>query len=518
VIRQEAFHLLTDKAYTLACFLHSERDQAKQLVEQAVTLLPATFQERKPKGRNKTAIRRSCFNESQWLQHLVLYLSEHLEREKERDQLPTQADLIKRYLKLLVQICVPKTVLYVTVGLTRLCFHFSTAESGLLLEQLDGGRIVEDASINRIKGNLQKHLRERFGDLLQESVGPNRERLFESIPNPEPWLHLVTACLEQLTPWDTTCDREKCDLHRSHQIIHLPCLQALCQELSLPNPLSRLRLPQGAEMGKNDMDESPGLEGMVPEERDTLYSRYSWVVQMRQRHVPNDLTIKVDGTPIRQWMTEENQQCELELKETDRMIEIWSTQPPIPLAVFPIGDGDEIMSIRLGKGTVLKLELHADPRTIQMVLKPSLRLKFERLLRTWKYAKAMVTASALTIGLVTSFFLGSFWQSTSLNRGIHLRRSIEIPTIPTWDEQLQQYDRAAAKILFARGEYLFGKYPELAEEALLTLEAAYKPSVSDNDLAEEILKRLIFLAGILGDQEKVDFYQNRLSDLQDLPP
>src|SRR5437870_873005 len=138
---------LLNRAFRLGYFLHGERDTAVQIAVRAVNKLQlaATAQGKRLYYRltGRTDARRKArskvtLSEPHLLQRLVFVESEEYERQKEQnviapasaaDRPAHESDLVIYFVKHLVRITTKRNSFYVTLGLSRLLYNYTTAET-----------------------------------------------------------------------------------------------------------------------------------------------------------------------------------------------------------------------------------------------------------------------------------------------------------------------------------------------------------------------------------------------------
>src|SRR3954465_9461788 len=187
---------LPNRAFQLAYFLHRERKIAVEIATRALNKLQlaATAQGKRlyyrltgradaRKARSKVSL-----GEPHLLQRLVYVESEEYERKRELAAQHSNpgngvkpahhSDLVVYFIKHLVRITTRRNSFYVTLGLSRLLYNYSTAETMELYNLViqDPDRVHDDYYYRSRKGVLLKELKERFGELIETSKGARGEQ------------------------------------------------------------------------------------------------------------------------------------------------------------------------------------------------------------------------------------------------------------------------------------------------------------------------------------------------------
>src|SRR6185295_867464 len=185
-----------NRAFQLAYFIHRERKTALEITTRALNKLQlaATAQGKRLyyrlTGRADTRRARSrvSMGEPHLLQRLVYVESEEYERRKEAAAQNIQADdgaapanrsdLVVYFIKHLVRITTRRNSFYVTLGLSRLLYNYTTPETMELYNLViqDPDRVHDDYYYRSRKGLLLKELKERFGELVEVAKGVRGEQ------------------------------------------------------------------------------------------------------------------------------------------------------------------------------------------------------------------------------------------------------------------------------------------------------------------------------------------------------
>ncbi len=281
---------LLELAFQLAHFIHGDEEIALRIATSALEKLDAAdcTQDKRRYYNPSGPRRRVSMPELLLLQRLVYAESEKQERFKEQaaPRAPSQATMVKRFIKHLVKITSRRNSLHVTLGVSRLLYDYSTAETAeiysLVLQAPD--RVPEDAYWRSRKAILLAEIKERFGALLTIERGPRNQERFRTQPASQRLVHLVKECLEHFTPWRTACrlpdrfdpmtddldalsfdgqepdEEHKIELNRFHALLHPTCFERLILALGYGVPSTRLAIPQfllsTSDTGDDDEDDS----------------------------------------------------------------------------------------------------------------------------------------------------------------------------------------------------------------------------------------------------------------------
>ena len=349
---------LFNLAFELAFFIHANKEIAffiaEDSLESLTSLLGYQKKNRPPSdrlrgfwkwGERTRPVRKTLLlDERQMLQWLVYRHSERWETQTEKGQdlyLPTEEDLVIRYVKHLVFLTIRRGSFYVTLGICSLLRQFDRRETRLfydVLTQNDAARMKDTNYIGKQRLELLDKVRRRFDDLLPLSQSGNEKQL-QLEPANASSRDLIYESLRRFSPWGTACvigpafdvtdipdfyfhvttDEENIqdledsfEMNRIHTVIHPDCLSQFVNGLSkyvrsLPRAdldsncdfdatIERLVLPRFRNLGEGppraDRFRPPplGAEDYIRLER-TLESR-----GLRKRSfIAERLTIYVDG-------------------------------------------------------------------------------------------------------------------------------------------------------------------------------------------------------------------------------
>src|SRR6185312_8140952 len=227
------------------------------------------------KARSKVSM-----GEHHLLQRLVYAESEEYERRKESsaqdpaahpDTIPARKnDLLVYFIKHLVRITTRRNSFYVTLGVSRLLYNYTTPETMELYNLViqDPDRVHDDYYYRSRKGVLLKELKERFGSLIEVTKGARGEQRWQAMDATSQYAELVRDCLFQFTPWETPCavpeqfdpltetidqlnfqgrladEEHEVEVNRIHATLHPDCFARLVAANEFATPDERLELPQ----------------------------------------------------------------------------------------------------------------------------------------------------------------------------------------------------------------------------------------------------------------------------------
>jgi len=223
VISSESSENLLNKAFQLTCFILADREAALRVVTGALTKLEVAFAAQgkrlyyRPMGRLWSRRSQSnrfrnniSFNELHLLQRLIYVESEPFEVGQEQAKGSAgvgEEDLVIHFIKHLTRKTVKRNSFYVTLGLSRLLYSYTTAETMDIYNAViqDPERVKDDYYYRSRKGVLMQELKQRFGDLINIGHGSRGEERFEADNNQGRFVELVRECLSFFTPWHTPC-------------------------------------------------------------------------------------------------------------------------------------------------------------------------------------------------------------------------------------------------------------------------------------------------------------------------
>jgi hypothetical protein len=213
---------LPNRAFQLAYFLHRERKIALEIATRALNKLQlaATAQGKRLyyrlTGRPDSRKSRSkvSLGEPHLLQRLVYVESEQYERLKEAAALAAQtngatparqSDLVVFFIKHLVRITTRRNSFYVTLGLSRLLYNYTTAETMDLYNLViqDPERVHDDYYYRSRKGTAAEGIERTFWRTGRSRQRRARRTTLASRGGQLPVRSLARECLHWFTPWET---------------------------------------------------------------------------------------------------------------------------------------------------------------------------------------------------------------------------------------------------------------------------------------------------------------------------
>jgi hypothetical protein len=282
----------------------------------------------------------------QWLQLLIYCKSERHEKEQElhhRDIL-SEKDMIVRYMKHLILATSRRNSFYVSLGLSRLLYNYSTADTMVIYDFVfqdpDASTKKADAYYRDRKNKLIEEMQKRFHQFLKISQGPRGEKRFYTHDDSAPFIHLIERYLRRFTPWDTRCELpEVCNdwtpIHQLqanqaaqiHALIHPTCYAKITGALKLAPPRSRLAIPSFFLAAGRDDETSAPDDGALPseltqEEAAALHNRLAGEAGRRKKIVPQSLSILVDGVERACLQLNQARQVRFKLEEDATLLEI----------------------------------------------------------------------------------------------------------------------------------------------------------------------------------------------------
>jgi len=367
---------LWERGFQLAYFLFPERGTALRILTGALNKL------RVQRGREtrrsywrdkhlKRGITRITRDESDALQWLIFSESDEVEKQQEEDHPALAAEMMVRYIKNLVRMTTAMSSFYVNIGLHRLLYNYSTAETQQVYESVTE-RFLGADEYRRAKSALMKKLLKRFGMLktCRTQHGELRFETFEINDQQEVWERLVDTCLKAFTPWSTlqSCpvpahydasrdklptrlsgsgservDFNQVEINRCHAFIDPVCAGRLMEALLLQPPMEKLALPRfymENERIKNDPThlDSGNTSGLTPGERENISQQLSAQASRRKQADPQLIIVVVDGEERAQLHLKTASSQTITLEEGDELIEIRTrfAGEDLPLAIYPL--------------------------------------------------------------------------------------------------------------------------------------------------------------------------------------
>src|ERR1044072_6712615 len=321
---------LLNQSFRLAYFILGDRMASMYLTAAALDKLKiaSAAQARRlhyvPAGRSAAGRTKVNLNRLHLLQLLIYKEAEAFERMQEAMGTPLgQQDMVIRYVKHLVMLTARRNSFHVSLGLCRLLYNYTTAETSeiynLLLQDPDRSR--DDHYFRTRKVRMMREFGERFGDALQLRRGHRGEERFEPQEDSSKYLPLGGECLSRFTPWDSPCvlpadidpTREVSPLHSSqggdpdgenevelnriHSLLHPECFERLTASLRLDQPSRRLEVPRffNAEDDRGLTEERFEPSPLRAEELDALRRYLKGHEVQREEASRRLLAVLVDG-------------------------------------------------------------------------------------------------------------------------------------------------------------------------------------------------------------------------------
>lgn len=368
---------LPNRAFQLAYFLHRERTTALEIAVRALNKLQlaATAQGKRlyyrltgrpdaRKARSKVSV-----EEPHLLQRLVYVESEEFERRKELAAQDSYADagvtparnsdLVIFFIKHLVRITTRRNSFYVTLGLGRLLYNYTTPETMELYNLViqDPDRVHDDYYYRSRKGVLLKELKERFGELIEVMKGPRGEQRWRTGESNSRQAELVRECLTWFTPWSTPCvvperfnplndpiekltfagrhpdDEHEVEVNRIHAALHPDCFARLAAANGLTMPDERLELPHFFLGDANDdSDQDAGRPPNLSEEDlNTINNLLAQEAGRRKAASSGFLRVLVDGTEMAEINTQRSTSAQFAIADDAEVVEVYGQDEQGPL-------------------------------------------------------------------------------------------------------------------------------------------------------------------------------------------
>jgi hypothetical protein len=400
-LQEKQFDEWLDRAFRLAFFLHGNRETAKKIALLAMNKLETASNAQfkrfyyTPTGRaenSRAARSRVSLNDLQLLQRLVFVESENFE--KENEEVRTEKELLKFFIKHLVRIALKRNSFYVTLGVSRILHNYATNDAMEIYNIVvqDPERVHDDYYYRSRKGLLMKELKARFGDLLK-TVKVNRgEERFTS-KNDETSTEIARESLKTFMPWASECaipenfdpfadiikpfyfdkkdpdEEHHIEIRRIHAALHPDCFSRLTDALNLPKPEEKLEIPKfmTAEnyiANDDDFTNPPHLEAdELQQIKDVLAAQ----AESRRAFAANLLRVVVDGESRAEINLIETPKVDFNLGNEAELIEIraFENGEDLILATYLLNFGD------LEKGNFLQEFVLENGQKISFDLKPS---------------------------------------------------------------------------------------------------------------------------------------------------
>lgn len=370
------------RAFELAYFIHGDRATALKIATEALARLEVALaaQDKRLYYRNPERHRtKVSVSELHLLQRLVYVTSEPLERQAEQaatTAAPGEEDMLVRFIKHLVQITIRRNSFYVTLGLSRLLYNYSTAETMNLYNVVvqDPDRVRDDYYYRSRKGKLMQEVKERFGDQLAVTRGARGEERFQTAERQDSYAALVRQSLETFTPWQTDCaihdrvdpfaeeiallafsgddpDQEHTvEVNRFHAVLHPDCFLRLIESLKLESPEARLAAPLFMTRDHDEDHTPPRRSRRAPQldaaELADVRNLLAEESARRKHALAGLLRIVVDGRERAQFDPRRAGSVNFAVDEDDELIEVRTART----------EGDVLLAARLLTDSALQSE------------------------------------------------------------------------------------------------------------------------------------------------------------------
>jgi hypothetical protein len=361
---------LPNRAFQLAYFLHRERNTALEIVTRALNKLQlaATAQGKRLYYRltgrpdSRKARSKVSLGEPHLLQRLVYVESEQYEKLKEAAALAghtngaipaRQSDLVVFFIKHLVRITTRRNSFYVTLGLSRLLYNYTTAETMDLYNLViqDPERVHDDYYYRSRKGLLLKELKERFGELVEVAKGVRGEQRWRPAADSSQHASLARECLHWFTPWETPCavpetldplndtidqlsfkgrhpdEEHEVEVSRIHAALHPECFDRLAAANRLARPEDKLELPHFflADSAGDDGDTSRMPPNLSADELVIINNLLAQEATRRKAASAGFLRVMVDGIQVAQIHTRTSAVARFEVNDQAEVVEVYSS-------------------------------------------------------------------------------------------------------------------------------------------------------------------------------------------------
>jgi hypothetical protein len=374
---------LMDRAFDLAYFIHRDAELSLTITMQALAKLELAVEAQDRRryynlrgrvfsGKIQKLRTKVSMNEAHLLQRLVYIESEHHERLQERASGGNgllEEDMIVRFIKHLVKIAVRRNSFYVTAGLSRLLYSYSTSEAmdiyGLVVQEPD--RVKDDHYYRSRKKRLMEELGERFGGFLKTVRGHRGEERFQQREDSSRLAGMVRECLDLFTPWNTKCvlpdrfdptseplsqlhfqggepdNEHSVETKRIHSILHPDCFERLTRALGFGTPDERLAVPQFfLENNANHDNPRRGSRhrapGLTEEQRKAVVEGLADLAARRRKVSAGLLSIRVDGVEKALLDPARESIAQLELPEIADAIEVYANDVLLAVCLLSYGN------------------------------------------------------------------------------------------------------------------------------------------------------------------------------------
>ncbi len=369
---------LLNSAFQLAYFILGDRAASTYVAMTAMDKLKAAsaLQGRRlyytPVGRQAHPATRNKVNLSDLhlLQRLIYIESDLFERLLEGQvQSVRPEDLIIRYIKHLIRITTKHNSFYVTLGLCRLLYNYTTSETAEIYNLVlqDPLRMRDDHYYRSRKKRLMEEMKSRFGDLIRTERGFRGTERFQTDDTSQIYAGLVKECLIRFTPWQSTCvlpreldpkknvvtpllfegrnpdDEHEIELNRIHSLTHPGCFERLTAALGIDAPDRRLAVPRffvsggGPRAAVNRFNPSELTDG----ELDAIKHQLEKNSIHRKTYSAGRLVCLVDQVRTAVFEPGAEKSINFDVKPDAELLEVRAvlSEEEIPVAIYPIDHG-----------------------------------------------------------------------------------------------------------------------------------------------------------------------------------
>jgi hypothetical protein len=273
--------------------------------------------------------------------------------------------MVIRYIKHLVLITCRRNSFYVTLGLSRLLYDYSTPETmsiyDLVFQDPDNSTKKADAYYRDRKNRLIEQLQKRFHRFVKLYQGARGENRFQTQEDSAQFTDLTNEYLQSFTPWETSCvlperlsewstipDLQSNQVSQIHSVIHPPCFSKLTRALKLNTPETCLALPSffltsgSGERTPPSADSSPPKD-LTSREITAIRQTVSEDENRRKKFSPRFLLVMIDGLERTRLDLTRTQQIRLEVDEDATLMEFVGSarQGELLLATHVLGCEDD---------------------------------------------------------------------------------------------------------------------------------------------------------------------------------
>lgn len=351
---------LISAAFQLAYFIHDDRASAMHIAISALRKLKvaSTAQSRRayytPTGQSgyRAARTKVSLSELHMLQRLIYIESEIYERiaeERQKESLG-QMHMIIRFIKHLVKNTMKRNSFYVSLGLSRVLYNYTTPEAIEIYNSVvqDPERARENYYYRSQKAGLMRELKERFGDRLRIRKAKHGEERFETQEDPVHYLELIRTCLLQFMPWHSKCvlpadfnpitsvvapllfkgnhpdEEHSIEMNRIHTLLHPNCFGRLVLALGLDSPDQRLEVPYFflSNDGPGSLGRRLNPPSLSEGELNVISNGITREAARRKKYSGRELSILADGIERDRLDLYRTNSLRLEIEASTELIEV----------------------------------------------------------------------------------------------------------------------------------------------------------------------------------------------------